>query len=224
MKRLRDICLAVSFAVCLLLPYHSVAQQKEEGVQVRLGMEILRSGAPKFYLPVSSQSYAVVRVPITEDVTGQEGKAAAVKVAAQMEGNSVRINVSAFFGEIGRITSCDQLNNLKEQFVASYLVRKGESVQVPELTKLGARFGAEPLRIAIVKAKAMPNATTQQAGAAPSPPAEASRFSAATKLTPNPQGTGCLCGGCGDLSCCPTRGHCLTCGDCGMVCCGIGGN
>ena len=74
---------------------------------------------------------------------------ARLRIRSLMEGDAVRIRVSAVFDDSYPVDSPGPKYGAREEPVASYLAKEGESITVRELE----RFGFEPLLLKVVKAK-----------------------------------------------------------------------
>jgi hypothetical protein len=121
-----------------------------------------------------------------------KGSIAAVKLAPKMIGAKVEVIVSVMSGDSSLIKSCADWSKLTESRVASYSLNEGEQVTVPQLSNLGANFKDGTVSFKVVSFLASPD-----------------------------EESGCGCGRCVDLECCPNKGQCIGCGQCGDVCCRI---
>lgn len=77
-----------------------------------------------------------------------------LKIRALLEGDAVRIKVSVVFDDSEPVDSPGPKYGAREQPVADYLAREGETVRVRELS----RFGLESLLLKVVRAQPMPEA------------------------------------------------------------------
>lgn len=75
-----------------------------------------------------------------------------LKIRALSEGDAVRIKVFAVFDDSDPVDSPGPKYGAREQSVADYLAREGDTVTVREL----ARLGVEPLLLRVVKARPSP--------------------------------------------------------------------
>ncbi len=146
--------ISVVLAVSLLLPLYAFAQQENETKQSDLAIEIAfvvkEENKKSFSVPVakadaSKSLFAIVQSP-------SNSQAPRFKVISRMEGDSIRVEVFALPGNMDKISSVKQIEEMPQEAVASFLARRGETVQVSEVT----RFGVEPLEIKVVSAK-LPN-------------------------------------------------------------------
>ena len=74
---------------------------------------------------------------------------ARIRIHSLMEDNAVRINVSAVFDDSWPVDSTGAKYGAREQPIASYLAKEGETISVQELK----RFGVEPLLLKVVRAE-----------------------------------------------------------------------
>jgi len=100
-----------------------------------------------FYVPVAQADasqglFAIVQSP-------SNSQAPRFKITSKIEGDAVRVEVFALFGNMNKISSVKEIEEMPQEAVASFLVRQGETIQVSEVT----RFGVEPLEIKVVSAK-----------------------------------------------------------------------
>lgn len=75
-----------------------------------------------------------------------------IRINSSYEGDAVRIKVSVVFDDSEPADAPGPKYGEKEQDLATYLAREGETVKVEGL----ARFGFEPMRLKVVKAKPRP--------------------------------------------------------------------
>ena len=125
MKTLRGLIVVLSV---LALPSYAVAQTQED--QKGLGVEITSGEGAKATL------YVLASKPTPEDLFAV---ISGFKFVPRIENNAVRIDISA-------------LLEGKEERIASYLVRKDESVRVSEVPK----FGGTRFQMRVVDASTMP--------------------------------------------------------------------
>lgn len=144
MKQLTRVLLSL-FSMTLILisnfPATSNADKKDEGKDV-LVIEISMTGLQLFKLPVIAQKKSGI-LPLVG------AKASAVKVAPWLEGNSVKFEVLAVLDPLPAERSCENVKTLKTEFVTSYTLGPGESVQVSALDK----FGVAPFSVKVTKVK-----------------------------------------------------------------------
>lgn len=153
-----------------------------------------------FYVPASAGSergkFIVIRVPADQQAVPGKNAVTAIKVEPKMEGNKVKVIVYALRGDTNHLVSCQDWDTLKSTMVGTYIAGLDETVQLIKLKDFGVGVGGDsPLTFRVVPRRA---------------------------LSPMPQeavGSGCGCGSCDGLICCPNPGQCLTCGVCGTVCC-----
>jgi len=113
----------------------------------------------------------------------------AIKLMPVMAGDKMQVAVFGLSGDINEIKTCTDWAKLKETSLATYTLREGQEVSVSQLSNLGSNFKNGTLTFRAVM--------VEESGGE----------------------SGCGCGRCGSLACCPSAGHCLGCGDCGDVCC-----
>ena len=113
----------------------------------------------------------------------------AIKLMPVMAGDKMQVAVFGLSGDINAIKTCTDWATLKETALGTYTLREGQEVSVSQLSNLGSNFKNGTLTFRAVM-------VSEEEG-----------------------GSGCGCGRCGNLACCPTAGHCIGCGDCGNVCC-----
>jgi hypothetical protein len=102
-----------------------------------------------------------------------------LKIRAFAEGDAVRIKVLVIFDDSEPIDKPGPKYGAREQPVADYLAREGETVTVREL----ARFGVEPLVLRVVKARPLPE---EQPLAAPPEIENRLKSVEVISLTPDP--------------------------------------
>jgi hypothetical protein len=162
MNQLRTIFVVLT--ISLLVPLFVVAQQKQERTQNDLAVEITfnvkEEDKKPFYVPVAQADasqglFAIVQSP-------SNSQAPRFKITSKIEGDAVRVEVFALLGNMNKISSVKEIEEMPQEAVASFLVRQGETIQVSEVT----RFGVEPLEIKVVSAKPLnlnlPSATKTQ--------------------------------------------------------------
>jgi hypothetical protein len=121
------------------------------------------------------------------------GSISAVKLAPKMVGDKIEVTVSVISGDTSVIKSCNDWGKLKESRIASYTLSEGEQATVSQLSNLGPNFKGGTVSFKAVS------------------------------FTASPEDSGCGCGRCVNLECCPNKGECIGCGTCGDVCCRITG-
>jgi len=188
--------LVAVLAVPLLLIL-GVSYAKEAGGGELLAIEIAME--KPFYVPASAGSekvkYVVIRVPAEKQSARATEPVTAIKLEPKMEGNKVRVAVYALSGDADHIITCRDWDALKSSLVGTYLAGLDETVQLVKLQEYGVGVNDAPLTFRVVARRV---------------------------LSPVPQDafrTGCDCGACDGLICCPNSGYCLTCGGCGSFCC-----
>lgn len=201
MPRLRKYAPLVA-ALTLLALYTGAAfaTRSADPPNPTLAIEVPMKNGP-FHVPAAAPGRWVaahIRVPSVDSTKPLSEQVTAVKLMPRMADGKVAVEVYALYGDLTGIKSCDDWKQLKSTFVGKYVGGDGEEISINDLGKLGVSFGEKPLSLNVVPSKYAPA------------PAAAQVF-------------GCQCGGCGALTCCPANGKCLRCGDCGDVCCGIGG-
>jgi len=87
-----------------------------------------------------SYSFSIYRVPEGEiSQTAENQRIYAFQILPQVEGDMVKIEVLALLEDPNTVSEEHPLHNFKKQTVASYNLRKGESVSVTEMSQLGAK-------------------------------------------------------------------------------------
>ena len=143
MKQLKRLAVVLSV---LLLPCYVSAQQEKGQAQNGLGVEITSSKGAKVTLyilasnPKPENLFGVISVPSGQVARTQAGETiSGFKFVPRIENNALRIEVSALIGN-------------REQVIASYLAKKGETVRVAEVSQ----FGIEPFEMKIMDARTIP--------------------------------------------------------------------
>lgn len=113
----------------------------------------------------------------------------AIKLMPVMVGDKMQVAVFGLTGDLNTIKTCTDWAKFKETALATYTLTEGQEVSVSQLSNLGSNFKNGTLTFKAVM------------------------------VDEEPDPSGCGCGRCGQLACCPTAGHCIGCGDCGDVCC-----
>jgi hypothetical protein len=149
MNKLRTIFVVLT--ISLLVPLFVSAQQKQERTQNDLAVEIAfnvkEEDKKPFYVPVTQAGaseglFAIVQSP-------SNSQAPRFKVTSKIEGDAVRVEVFALLGNMNKMSSVKEIEEMPQEAVASFLARQGETIQVSEVT----RFGVESLEIKVVSAK-----------------------------------------------------------------------
>lgn len=201
-KKVALTAIALTFASFLVATTYASMSQKPS--PPALGVEIAL--AKPFYIPAATGSRkmsAVVRAPVSQEYSGRE--ITAVKLSPVMEGDKVRVTISALIGDVAdikNITSCKEWDALESVTVDTYLAGLDEEISVKKLRDYGVNFESGDLTFRIVPKKVFPQIPFY-----------------------NTDGDDeCECGSCGNLQCCPNPGYCIGCGvSCGQVCCKKGG-
>ena len=179
---------------CLLLVVFT-RQQKAEVAATSLGIELVK-GKSVLYLPASLNSKALAaHIPVspTADATSLAPSVTAVRVIPRMEGNKVKVEIYAVFGNIDASQNCAARAALKSSLIATRLAGKGEVVTVVELDNLGLKPKDGPLTFRVVSN---------------------------TLPLPSKNSDDCICAVCSGIGCCPDgEGRCPQCSACGEVCC-----
>jgi hypothetical protein len=178
---------------------HTSASQQEKANPVRVEeervvLEITSAGREPFDVPVPKSRTIAALIPVLgSDIS-------AVRIIPWIEGGLVNIEVSALYGDLSHITTCEQLRALRTESVGSYHAVKGSVIVLSEL--MG--FGVQPFDVHVVSvnAKAEDNQSTS-----------GSSLDSDGDFDAKPN-----CCTCHSLACCPSQGHCLGCGECGVCC------
>lgn len=175
------------------------AQQHKGRVipQHRLGIEIGLTRA--FTVSAATAGHTLEAfLPVSTMATSKSPVAhfAAIKLATKMVGDKIEVTVFGLSGDSSVIKSCKDWGMLKESRISSYILREGEEATVSKLSDLGPNFKNGTLTFRAIPLKAL---------------AVDDNFELEAK---------CGCGGCNDGTvCCPAAGQCMTCSNCGTVCC-----
>jgi hypothetical protein len=191
----KTVSAVVAVILLSLLLAGAYTKATSAGTAVPLGIEIALKKT--FYVPAGNTTKIVIRVPITDGTSQGGEQISAIRLEPRMEGDQVRVIVSALIGEPDDVRSCRDFDGLKAKPVGSYLANLGDEVSLVELRDFGVSFGPEPLTFNVVPKRVL------------SP-------------VPNLPPGGCECGSCDLTNCCANPGMCLGCGSCGYVCCGGG--
>ena len=169
----------------LLMAVSAGESRKPSTNKHRLGIEIALE--KPWTVSAAAEGYkkgAFVRIPAA---AANHIPYSAIKLMPVMVGDKMQVAVFGLSGDLNAIKTCTDWAKLKETALATYTLREGQEVSVPQLSNLGSNFKNGTLTFKVV--------------------------------TVEDDSSGCGCGRCGGLACCPSAGHCLGCGDCGDVCC-----
>ena len=190
----KRLFLVLTLPLLLIL---GVSYAKEGGKAEPLAIEFALE--KPFYVPATAGSekskFVVIRVPLEKQSVPGENAVTAIKIEPKMEGDKVKVTVYALRGDADHIITCKDWEALKSDLVGTYLAKLDETVQLVKLKDYGVGVADAPLTFRVVPRRV---------------------------LSPVPQdafASGCDCGSCDGLICCPNPGYCLTCGSCGQVCC-----
>lgn len=173
-----------------LLIVSAYANRTEE---LPLGIEIALQKA--FYIPAATSDHgvlAVIKTPLAENVPEHEA-ISAVKLVPIMQGNKVKVKVTALIGNSSGITTCRQWDSLKSIDISTYVAKLDEEITITELRDHGVHLETGDLKFRVVPKKVFPQ---WEAGI-----------------------DGCGCGSCEKLQCCPNPNNCIGCSYCGVACC-----
>lgn len=139
-------------SLTLLLSCYAFAAQ--QGGKPQNGYA-LKAGFPNgkvLYVPVPERGeQGVLAIVPTAAGQGGEDAVTGVTLVPRVEGNGVRVLVSALYGSLDKVSPCN-LAEVKQRFVGSYRAGAGEEIRVPDLTG----FGLEPLTINVASADPTP--------------------------------------------------------------------
>jgi hypothetical protein len=206
-----------ALVTCVFGAFANTATQDEQ----LLGVEISGGSRRSLYLPASTEAdmvqlFAVIPVAEGGFTPGEKEPIAAIEVVPRMQGAVVKVDIFTVFGEVGRVRNCDELKRMRLRHVASHIVRKGEAFELPrEFSEVGAR-SVNPVT---VKAVAKRDDHDGKVGTAGSDGQLLRAFYSAPARAGSIGQADCPCASCGNTLCCPAKGRCLGCGDCGTVCC-----
>lgn len=161
-----------------------------------LGIEINLANA--FYLPAATGDKKLIGVIRVEKGELDSEKVSGLEILPIAESDGVRVEVSAIFGDIGKVERCSDLNTLPRRLLFSRVLNRGETLNLSQLIGLKRKANEAPLMLKIVGARR---------NYADDPFEKIS----ATVQIPG-------CGSCGNTVCCPDPNRCIRCGDCGIVC------
>ena len=174
----------------------------------RLGLEITTDSNEKIlYVPVglTTERNIVAYVPVRN---GQY--VSAVRVEPVMADGKVRFDVSAISGDYESNSSCADVKKLPARLVGTHFIGNGESLTLKD------DLAVTPWR---VKVKAVTLRPSMVIGGQNPLPQKVNAFQEPVyEAEPGP----CGCARCGvknPLWCCPARGQCMECSNCGTVCC-----
>lgn len=162
----------------------------------RVLLEIDTPGRQLFYIPVlpSGKRFAVL--------PGTENGVSGVLIIPQLKGRRVDIEVSVLFGDLERITSCQQLSKMVKEPVGTYSIHldpTGGEITIFDLMN----FAVAPVDVRVVQIK-HDGATDEERA-----------LIGGGGITPQCS-VNCCC--CGSIECCPNPGRCIECADCGLCC------
>ena len=149
MNRLTKLFLAVLIAGTILaVTYPAIAERAKTGaVKESIGMEISMDGREPFTLSVKAGKERLAFLPV------KDAKTPAVKVISWVEDDSLKFKLLAVLDELPAVPTCDNMKELKTEFVASYTAREGESIRVSDFEKLGiAPFKVKALTLTAANA------------------------------------------------------------------------
>ena len=172
----------------LLVAVSAVELKKTSTNKHRLGIEVALEKPWTVSAALEGfEKGAFVRIPAA---ASNNIPYSAIKLMPVMVGDKMQVRVLGLTGDLSTIKTCTDWAKFKETAIATYTLKEGQVVSVPQLSNLGSNFKNGTLTFKAVGIYEDPDPSA-----------------------------GCGCGGCGSLDCCPTAGHCLTCGTCGDVCC-----
>lgn len=175
----------------LLMAVSAVEVKKTSTNKHRLGIEVALE--KPWTVSAATEGYkkgAFVRIPAA---AANNIPYSAIKLMPVMVGDQMQVAVFGLSGDLNSVKSCTDWAKFKETSLATYTLKEGQEVSIPQLTNLGSNFKNGTLTF---KAVIVDDIVDDDGGEA-----------------------GCGCGRCGGLVCCPAAGKCLGCGDCGDVCC-----
>jgi hypothetical protein len=197
----RFYALAVALAlVTIVVGVVSARRLAKDDMTTVLAIEIPMQNGP-FTIPAARpgmETSAHIRVSSVNSAQAAPGQVTAVRLMPSVVNDKVQVKVYALYGDVGKVSSCKDWEQLKAHFVGNFTAANGEAFQVKELNSLGVSFGERPLTVNVVNFKMKPRAQV---------------------ILDPVVVTACACGTCGGLECCPNEGYCLGCGPCGDVCC-----
>jgi len=191
----RTILIAIGVLLISVLVAAAYARKGRAPNASPLGIEIALS--KPFYVPAANggkTTMVVIRVPAADGAS--QAAVSAIKLEPKMEGDKVKVSLFALVGDANNIKTCHDWDALKSTPVGTYVAGVDEEVSLVKLRDFGVSMGKDPLTFRVVPRRV---------------------------LSPTPQDfelTGCDCGSCAGLICCPNAGYCIGCGSCGSVCCG----
>lgn len=197
-RRRAPLLITITLALLSTLVVVS-AQQTGKRLIPSLSIEIDTSGG-LLTLPASVNTKtlaAYIPVPPAVGNTSLKEQASAVKIIPRTEGDKLRVNVYAVYGDISKAKTCSDMKSLKTTSITSYLVGEGDKVVVSELDKFGIELKEDQLAFRVV-------------------PQETPQFIKAATASLQ---QGCICPLCNGIGCCADEGQCRRCSGCGIVCC-----
>jgi hypothetical protein len=209
MKELKILSLTL-FACCTLLfmvwPRNDASAMKPAE---RLGIEITSDTSDKpLYIPVAltTEKSMVAYVPVRDgnDIT-------AVRIEPVMQQGKVKFSAFAISGDYETNKSCADVHKLPARLIETHLASEGDLVSVQD------SLSATPWRVKIKVGKLRPPMVIGSQSRA----AHSKMYAfqdPVFEVEPGP----CGCATCGTknpLWCCPARGQCIGCSNCGTICC-----
>lgn len=189
----------LTIGILALSPLFLVAYAKRSVAPPATALGIEIALAKPFYVPVPTtgkKTSIVIRVPLAEGADLQKA-VSAVKLEPKMEDGKVSVTVFVLRGDAdNNIKTCKDWDSLQSTTVATYVAGLDDEVSLIKLREFGVTLANDPLTFRVVPKRTL----------SPLPPQ-------------NGRDSGCGCGSCGGLICCPNSGYCLNCDSCGSVCC-----
>jgi len=180
----------------LLMAVSAVELKETSTNKHRLGIEVALE--KPWTVSAAAEGYktgAFVRIPAA---AANHMPYSAIKLMPVMVGDKMQVAVFGLSGDLNSIKTCSDWATFKETALATYTLKEGQEVSVPQLSNLGSNFknGTLTFKAVFVDDEIIPD---DGGGGEPAP--------------------GCGCGRCGSLACCPAKGKCIGCDTCGDVCC-----
>lgn len=189
--RISTFLMPTLLLLSLLMAVSAVESKKTSTKKHRLGIEIALEKT--WTVSAAAEGYkkaAFVRLP---EAAANNTQYSAIKLMPAMVGDKMQVAVFGLKGDLNTIKTCTDWAKFKETALGTYTLSEGQQVSVPQLSNLGPRFKNGTLTF-----RAVMDDIIEEEGEGES---------------------GCGCGKCGNLACCPNAGSCLGCGTCGSVCC-----
>lgn len=203
--------LKLTALACYLLVFGTVSRNHVSSPTVipeRLGIEITTDSNDKpLYIPVSltTEKSIVAYVPVRNG-----DYVTAVRIEPVMQEGRVKFNASAVSGDYEANKSCVDVNRLPARLIGSHLAKETETVNIQDDLTI------TPWRVKVKVLKLRPPMIIGQSSV---PKSKGNAFQEPVPLEPVGP---CGCATCGTenpLWCCPNRGQCMGCSNCGTVCC-----